>query len=387
VCALAIGPLISGVENIGVVAFRKELNFRREFVFQISRKLVGFVVVVPLAFWLRSYWALVAGMLASRIAGTAMSYVMHPFRPRFGLQKFREMFRFSRWLLFNNLVAFFKERSSDFFIGRLHGPAALGTYNVAHELAHLPTTEIGAPINRALLPGFAKMGPGEEVRDAYTSALGVLALLALPVAAVVMVFAQYLVPVLLGPKWLAAVPVMKTLAFNGALVLFHSSIGAVLMGRGFSMQVALTNAGYLAVLLVLLFILSAQFGVVGAAYAVLLTSLLCTPIYLYQIRRCLGVGASVFVRAVARPLVSALLTAALLYWALPDYDASMGALIAGSWLLGGLTAAMLLYVVLLLSLWAICGWPDGPERSVLNRLRTFGARYFGSRSAAERKRA
>ena len=49
VCALAFGPLLVGLENIGIVAFRKELDFRREFRFQLSRKLIGFIVVVPLA--------------------------------------------------------------------------------------------------------------------------------------------------------------------------------------------------------------------------------------------------------------------------------------------------------------------------------------------------
>ena len=42
VVALAFGPLISGCENIGVVEFRKALDFRREFIFQLTRKAVGF---------------------------------------------------------------------------------------------------------------------------------------------------------------------------------------------------------------------------------------------------------------------------------------------------------------------------------------------------------
>ncbi|MDP1691624.1 MAG: lipopolysaccharide biosynthesis protein [Burkholderiaceae bacterium] len=369
--ALAFGPLIAGAENIGVVAFRKELDFKREFRFQVSRKLIGFMVVVPLALWLRSYWALVAGILVSKAAGTSMSYLMHPFRPRFALSKFRELFRFSRWLLFSNLVGFFKERSSDFFIGRLHGPAALGTYNIAYELAHLPTTEIGAPINRALLPGFAKMGAGEEVGAAYASAVGVLATLALPAAALIFAVAPFLVPVLLGPKWLAAVPVMAVLAFNGATMLFHASIGAVLMGRGFSAQVAIANAIYLAVLLPLLFLFSAHFGVVGAAYAALLTTVLCTPVYLYQIRRCLGIGAGIFLNAVARPLTAALMTAGLLRWLLPNHEATMSIFVAAAWLLGGTAAGVLIYVALATSLWALSGWPAGAERAVLDRLRSF----------------
>ena len=385
VCILAFGPLIAGAENIGVVAFRKELDFKREFKFQVTRKLIGFLVVVPLALWLRSYWALVAGMLVSKTAGTAMSYLMHPFRPRFAMSKFRELFRFSRWLLFNNLVGFFKERSSDFFIGRLFGPASLGAYNVAYELAHLPTTEIGAPINRALLPGFAKMGAGEEVSGAYASAVGVLATLALPAAAVIFVVAPFLVPVLLGSKWLSAAPVMEILAFNGALMLFHASIGAVLMGRGFSKQITVANASYLVVLLALLFLFSTQFGVVGAAYAALLTTVSCTPIYLYQIHRCLGIRPAVFLKAVARPLTAALLTAALLRWALPNHDPTMSLLVAASWLVAGMAAGVLIYAMLALLLWTLAGRPDGAERSVLDRLRAFAAQHLGGRFAIARK--
>lgn len=173
VCALALGPAMSGLENIGVVAFRKDLHFRREFGFQVSRKIVGFLVVVPLAFALHSYWALVAGSLTSRLAGTTISYLAHPFRPHLSTSGASRLFGFSKWLLLNNLVGFLKERSSDFFIGRFHGPASLGIYNVSNEFASLPTTELSAPINRALLPGFAMIvNDRSALQIAYSNAVG-----------------------------------------------------------------------------------------------------------------------------------------------------------------------------------------------------------------------
>ncbi len=385
VVALAFGPLIAGAENIGVVAFRKDLDFKREFRFQLSRKLIGFAVVIPLALLLRNYWALVAGMLASKVAGTAMSYWMHPFRPRFALSKFKELFRFSRWLLFNNLVGFFKERSTDFFIGRLYGPASLGSYNVAYELAHLPTTEIGAPINRALLPGFAKMNPGDEVARAYASAVGVLAMLALPAAAVMFVVSPFLVPVLLGSKWLSAVPVMQVLAFNGALMLFHASISTVLMGRGFSKQVGFANACYLVVLVVFLVLFSEYFGVVGAAYAALLTTLVCSPVYLHYVHRCLGVRARVIFEAVSRPLAAALVTALVLQWMMPGYDAKHGVAVAAAWLVGGMMAGTLLYTALALLLWTLMGRPGGAEQVMIDRARAFVAQRWGVDRAAKQQ--
>ena len=140
VCAFALGPLISGCENIGVVAFRKDMEFRREFAFQLSRKVIGFLVVVPLAYFTQSYWALVAGIMTGKLAGTIISYMAHPFRPHFSLVKVKGLLSFSRWLLINNIVSFLKERSSDFAIGRVLGAAPLGVYNISYEIAIMPTT-------------------------------------------------------------------------------------------------------------------------------------------------------------------------------------------------------------------------------------------------------
>lgn len=374
VATLAFGPAITGIENIGIVAFRKELDFRREFRFQVARKLIGVAIVIPLAVLWESYWALVVGLLMSRLGGTVISYLMHPFRPRLSLSQFPALFNFSRWLLLNNLIGFGKERSSDFFIGRMLGPAALGTYNLAYEFAHLPTTEIGAPINRALLPGFAKMITAGEVTSAYRNAVGLLALLALPAAATIFAVAPYLVPVLLGRKWLDAVPLMQALAFNGALLMFQSSMSNVLFGRGYAARATLTNASYVLLLIVSLALLVPRYGAVGAALAALLTTTVSTPLYLFQLRRSLGLGAKLFADAVFRPSVAAIAVALAVPRLLAaDPSALHGRELVG-WLAAGLVASVVIYVGVLFALWVACGRPDGAERLILAKLRAHAQR-------------
>src|SRR5690606_26996455 len=77
---LAIGFVISGLSNIGIVQFRKELNFRSEFILFVTQKVAGVCVTVPLALALRSYWALVVGSIVSNAIGVMLSYIVHPFR-------------------------------------------------------------------------------------------------------------------------------------------------------------------------------------------------------------------------------------------------------------------------------------------------------------------
>src|SRR5258706_9895370 len=66
-----------------------------------------------------------------------------------------------------------------------------------------------------------------------------------------------------------------------------------------------------------------SYGLSGAAYGVLVTSILSTPIYLSQLRRSVGVTPSVFLGAAARPVVAALAMALLVRWVLPEWTPAM----------------------------------------------------------------
>ena len=211
-------------------------------------------------------------------------------------------------------------------------------------------------------------------------------LLALPAAAGIYVVAPFLVPVLLGWKWLDAIPLMQILAFNGALLLFHSSICAVLVGRGFPGRVTFINACYTIMLLALLalfFLYWRDVGVIGAAYAALLTSLFCTPLYIDQIRRCLGLAPSLFLKAIARPLLATGVMVLAVRWLLPAHDPKIEFLVALAWLTAGVVLGMATYVAAAAALWQAAGRPRGAEQVLLERVRAFLVQRFGPPFAAD----
>lgn len=370
VCALSLGPFIGGCENIGVVVFRKDLDFRKEFAFQISRRLIGFVVTVLLASLLRNYWALAVGSLAVRVAGVVASYLMHPFRPRFSLAQTESLLGFSKWLLLNNVVGFLKERSSDFIVGRFLGAAPLGVYNISYEIANMPTSALSAPVNRALLPGFSRIAhDSEEMRTVYSNAMGMLALFTVPAAAGIYAVAPFLVPVVLGLKWLAGVPLMEILAFNGGLLFFHSSICTVLIANGHPDRVAKTNGLYVLMLLVLFGLLVPSYGLIGAALSALGASALSTPVYLSQVRRSVGVPVSAFLRAAMRPVAAALAMVGLVRWVLPAWTPQMNSTESIGWLIGGILLGIFAYGTVVLLLWLAARCPAGTERVLFERAR------------------
>lgn len=370
-CMLAFGPFLASLENIGIVKFRKDLQFRREFNFRMSRRFFTFFVTLPLAFWLQNYWALVGSILLSKLGSSGLSYIAQEFRPRFCLVKIKELFGFSKWLLINNFIGFLKEHSADFIIGRFLGPVSLGLYNISYEVSNMPTSELSASINRALLPGFAKIGADNELSVVYKNVIGILALVALPAASGVYAIAPFLVPIALGIKWLESIALVEILVFNGALLLFHSSICSILIAKGYPLYVAKTNFWYLLFLLGLLGVLVTYYGIFGAACAVLGTSVIMTPVYLYQMKRRIGIKAELFFRASIRPVLASAIMVMIVRWILPVYGDVISVQYASLLLICGVALGAAVYATALVSLWLIAGRPIvSAEYIVFERIRS-----------------
>ncbi|MDN5848813.1 MAG: lipopolysaccharide biosynthesis protein [Nitrococcus sp.] len=364
--ALSAGTVIGGLENIGVVTFRKELQFDKEFLFMFSSQAVGFLVTMIAAVALRSYWALVFGIVATRFARVTASFVMSPYRPRPSVAAFAELFRYSKWLYLSNLLRFLRFRSVDFIIAKLAGPAALGTYSVAFEVAAIPTTEMVAPINRAVLPGYVKIAHDmAELRKGYLEVIGLIALLAIPAAAGIAASSELLVMVLLGDKWAAATPLISILGLSGAIMAMESNIGSVYMAIGKPQMLTFLSGFYVVILIPLLVYLTIQFGVVGAAWACLIAGITNVPVYYGAMFRTLNLRISEFVATVWRPLISSV----IMYFVVREFQrlagSDLSSLTAMPWLFAAVGVGIVVYLVSIALFWQIGGQPEGAEATVL----------------------
>jgi O-antigen/teichoic acid export membrane protein len=366
---LAAGWLIEGLENIATVDFRRELNFRREFVFLAVKRVLAVAVTLGAALWFRSYWALIAGTLAGRVVGLALSYAMLAYRPRFCLRAWRDVMGFSVWLFISNVLVFINSRVSHFVIGRTHGAGPLGLYTMAADLAALASSEITMPINRAVLPGLSRMAENEDgMRGGLVRVIAAVALLALPASFGLAAIAEPLVLTLLGARWIDAVPVVQVLAFAGALQAITATNQSAYLASGRSFVPVITQSTLAAVLVALLVAFAGR-GVIGIAIAQLCATIAAVGVSVALMRRFLAVRATALLGAVARPLIAGALMAILVF-ALDRARFGLGAdLAAPLRLVFGLIAGAASYALLVLALWIAAGRPDSIERQLLVRLR------------------
>jgi lipopolysaccharide exporter len=273
--ALAIGALIGGFENIGTVIFRKEMDFGKEFKFLLAKRFTGFIVTITLALIFRSFWALIAGTVTGKLMSVFISYRLHPYRPRFSLAARADLLHFSKWIFISNLIQFLHSRSTDFVLGRTVGSHGLGVYTIASEIAAMPSTELIAPLNRAVYPAYARLASDrDQLMVRFLEVFGIISLLAFPVAVGLYFLSDLVVGLLLGDKWIEAIPIMQIAGLSGLLAALQGNLYLVIVAMGKPKANTLLSAALLMVSLPAIIYASYQFGVLGAAYAHFVAALL-----------------------------------------------------------------------------------------------------------------
>lgn len=366
---LALGTFIQGFENVGVVAFRKELQFHREFWYLLGKKLVSFTITVPLAFTLRNHWALVGGMLGGRLGSVALSYLVQSYRPRLSLAAHRELFHLSKWLVINNICFFFNGRAGDFIIGKLAGPNVLGLYNVSYEIANLPTSELVAPMNRAIFPGYAKKASdGASLRSGFLDVVSMIALFAMPAGAGIAATANLLIPVFLSDAWVDAGPLIAVLGFYGIFMAIQGNNGYVYLALGRPRIITLVAGVQVALLAVLVSTLTLKAGAIGAAWGYFATGLLAAPLNYAILFRLLELRPRDLVARIWRPSVATTVMFVGVRLLAASLGPSRSAFEEWAQLFSAVGAGAVIYALVLLGLWLLCARPSGAEQIALEFL-------------------
>ena len=367
VFALAFATLLDGFNNIGTVDFRRQFDFHLEFRLWIVPRFLGTVFVIVLAAITHSYWALVASVVVNRCLKLGAGYIMHPYRPRFGLTNWRHLMSYSLWTWLNGILGILAGQSDTFMVGRLLDTARVGFYSLGMEMASLPNTELIEPLSRSTFSAFSESRRlGQPAAPIWLRLCGSASLLVVPSCIGISLVAPNFLRVGFGPGWDSSVPVLQMMALFSTTGLFGAVSGTYLYAYGMLRLTTLTRAIVVALRLALLALLLPRLGLPGAAMAIgvsamieqfVVSAMACHQLRIGLIRdilpvmwRCLAATAT----------MAGGLQALGLGWGAEFGDLSPYVALFGVALLGAV-----LYLATLVLLWRLCGKPSGPETDIL----------------------
>jgi O-antigen/teichoic acid export membrane protein len=322
--------------------------------------------VIAAVIW-RTYWALIAGILAERVLSTALSYIIQPYRPSFGLQAWRKVMRFSKWIAFNNILAYFNGRADIFILGRFVPTDVVGHYSVAKRISNLAASEVTMPATESLFPGFAKISQDvEKLAALYLSSLSLLLFVGLPIAVGVFLFGDLIVRVVLGEKWLPCVPLLKILSVYGIIRSSVGSTSSVMLALGKPHILTTLVAARFVVMVPLAFWGFSIAGATGVAWAVVASAGLSLALSTLVISRLLGFSTGRVVSATWRVVISTTAMAAVVVACRAFLPTAHGLWLSLSQLVVLALLGAASYLLSCAGLWALARFPEGPERHTLS---------------------
>ncbi len=353
-CRVAIG----GLENIGIVVALKDLDFYTDFRYGIFRRLVIFAIVIVLAIVLRSYWALVIGELIGTAIAVGLSYVLHPYRPRFSLVGAGAYVRFALAMVPINIAQYLNERLDVLVVGGTNRASQLGVYNVASELSAMVTNEFVMPIGRGLYPTYSRITDTEKLASAVRHVVATIAIICFPLGLGLSVVADDFVFVILGEKWLATVPLVRWLAVYAMVRgLLHYMSSDILIVTGRERLAALSLWLRVGLLAIGVAAGASLGGLQQIAVAVTIAAVAALVPVAFILTRAVPVGLGSLLANLIRPAIAASVMAVAVWWLKQGIALSPPAALAIEVVFGGLV-----YAAASALLWGLAGRPDGPER-------------------------
>lgn len=284
---VALTPLIKGFVNPAVILFRKYVNYPKEFYFQATASVSESVATIILVLVLKSFIALPLGVIVGGLASLILSFALTQiYRAKVSFSKLKELYAYGKWVTAGTLLSYVNDQGDDLLVGKVLGASSLGFYQTAYKISNLPTTQGAGLVYQIIFPLFAQIQSDlVRLKRGLIKALLVTGILSLGFAAAVWLSAPLVIRILLGEQWLTMVPVLNVLLLFGVLRP-PISVGAALFDARGEPKVAMQmNLIKLIALLLLIWPLTKNLGIVGTAWAVVLGQTAVYPFFIAKLKR------------------------------------------------------------------------------------------------------
>jgi O-antigen/teichoic acid export membrane protein len=279
---LSLSFLISAISSVSISLLRRDLRFLTIGIIEVSAFIVGGGFVgISLAVAGFGVWSLISSALCQSLFLSIFSLIALQNRGTLVFDKkvVKELITFGGTY---SVVGFLEAVTSNIdviFISHFLNNGLLGIYNRASLLIQLPAQQIYTVVNKVNYSSFSEAQENvDRLRGGYTSAFLFLGAVLFPFSWGVAIGAREIVLVVLGTKWVDAIPILRLLAIAAPFHLilhFHGLMYDVSARLNLKLVIRVSHLCFIAFLYYSL----RQYGLIGFASAFLISEVLFCAIY------------------------------------------------------------------------------------------------------------
>lgn len=219
---------LAAFSSIQMAVYRRHFDYKTLFLVKMVGVSIPLLVTIPLAFILRSYWALIIGMIGLNLSNAIILTIRSRWKPKFeyDFRLFKEMFGFTVWSMLEAISIWMAGYVDIFIVGKMLNEYYLGIYRTSMSTVGQFTGIITAATSTVLFSSLSRLqSDNEEFRKMFFRFQKIVGLLVIPLGFGIFIFSDLVVDILLGSQWHAAAHFMGLWALTSSvtIVLSHYS--------------------------------------------------------------------------------------------------------------------------------------------------------------------
>ena len=198
---------LAAFSSIQMALFKRDFDFKTLFKVRIVGILIPLVVTIPLAVWLRTYWALVLGTIAQNLSNAILLTAYSSWKPRwyYSFAKFKEMFSFTIWSLFESVSIWLTGYVDIFIVGRYLSQYYLGLYTTSSTTVAQIMGLIQSATVPVLFSTLSRLQDDDaEFKRMFYKFCKMISIFLVPIGAGIFCFSHLVTAILLGDQWYEA---------------------------------------------------------------------------------------------------------------------------------------------------------------------------------------
>ena len=207
--------LFNGLSAQHGALISRQMRFATQARIDLTALTASSAVGVVMAFLGWRYWSLVGMGLISAIltsAGVLLAVPWAPGPPRRGVGV-RSILRFGGLATCNSFLVYLAWNAQNILLGRFWGAHVLGLYGRAFQLATLPVEQFSSTLSVVAISGLSAIqDDAHRLSRSFLRGYSLLVSATIPIAIACPLFADEIIHVLLGERWMEVVPIFRLLA-------------------------------------------------------------------------------------------------------------------------------------------------------------------------------
>lgn len=195
---------LAAFSSIQSALYKRDFDFKTLFKVRLVSALIPIIITIPLAYILRSYWALVLGTLSQNIVNALLLTVFSKWRPRFYFSwlKLKEMFSFSIWSVVEQISIWLTGYVDVFIVGTKLSQYYLGLYKTSSSIVGQIMGLITSATTPILFSSLSRLQNNEEeFQHVLFRFQKIVGLMIIPMGVGIYCFSDLITTILLGSQW------------------------------------------------------------------------------------------------------------------------------------------------------------------------------------------